>query len=129
MLLILEPIIRRRIDSIICKDVMMNDEFWYLIIFHNCPYIEHSIRTDIDNLIDEIKKRETVNQGKPSADLKIIVCDYLQRRSPGGNKPKESFFNWSGIRTFGEQIMYRTYQRTIFKRYKKNRYALYASIN
>ena len=128
VLSVLESIIRRRIDSIIVKEVLLNTEFWYILIFHNCPFIAPTLRKDMDDIITSLRNEALPNAGKPSADLCIIVCDYLLRRSSGGNKPKESFFNWSGIKTFGAQIMYRTYQRTVFKHYKKNRYALYASI-
>lgn len=125
----LEPIIRRRIDSIIEEDAVMNSEFWYILIFHNCPYISVPLQNDMDRMINDLRNKAVANAGKPSQDLRVLICDYLLRRSSGGNKPKESLFNWSGSKSFGAQIMYRTYQRTVFKRYKKNRYALYASIN
>ena len=32
------------------------------------------------------------------------------------------------LKSFGEQVTYRTFQRTVFKKYKKNRYGLYTSI-
>lgn len=113
----------------IILNAVMNSEFWYILVFHNCPFISAPLRGDMDKMINDLKNKALANAGKPSYDLRILMCDYLLRKSSGGNKPKESYFNWSGTKSFGAQIMYRTYQRTIFKRYKKNRYALYASIN
>lgn len=85
----------------------------------------------LDALIQE-KTKAVGGKGKklfPSAVTTQLICDFLEQRSPSGNKPEESLFNWKGIKNFADQITYRTYQRTVFKRYRKNTYGLYASLD
>ncbi len=84
-------------------------------------------------IINEMKtaavQGQKTSDEKPSLSVTELVCDFLQLQSQNGKKPAESFFNWNGERNFSEKITYRTYQRTIFKRYRKNRYGLYASLD
>ena len=86
----------------------------------------------MSSIIDLIRNKAMSNPDYtrlPSKLTTIIVCEYLQQQSSNGNKPMESFFNWNGTKSIGEQITYRTFQRTVFKKYKKNRYGLYSSIS
>jgi len=122
----LNDIIKEQISKIIGKDIMLHKEFWYILIFHNCPHISMQLQNDINNIINNLLG--AVSPDNPSDIVKKLSCEYLQRKSANGNKPAESFFNWNNIRGIGAQIAYRTYQRTIFKRYHRNKHGLYASI-
>lgn len=130
-----EAVVEKQILRISDKEPMMQVEFWYVLVFHNCPYISAALRQKMSDLIDEINStattqtRGTPPQLLPSATCTILVCDFLQRKTPSGGKPEESLFNWKGYKNFGDQITYRTYQRTVFKRYRKNTYGLYASLD
>lgn len=126
-----ESIVEKQIYRISDKEPMMQVEFWYVLIFHNCPYISAALRQKMSDLINDIKSRVGSKRKKayPSVVLTQLVCDFLEQRSPSGNKPEESLFNWKGIKNFADQITYRTYQRTVFKRYRKNTYGLYASLD
>ena len=128
----LEPILEDQIGNIIGDEELLHEEFWYILVFHNCPFIDSRLRQKMDTLIDTLRMKAVSDpdyEKLPSKLTTILVCDYLQQRSSNGNKPAESFFNWNGTKSIGEQITYRTFQRTIFKKYKKNRYGLYASIS
>ncbi len=130
----IENIIKEQISKIVYTDPMMNAEFWYILIYHNCPFLSQQLRDDISTIIDKIKndavsKKSSPTTICPSIDVLTMLCDFLQLQSAAGNKPENSFFNWKGIKDFSEIITFRTYQRTIFKRYKRNSYGLYASIN
>lgn len=129
----LENIISRQISTIVYNDPMMNTELWYVFVFHNCPFISQGTRDQINDVIDTIKNfaisKQSPTDFKPSYDIMIMLCDFLQVQSAAGNKPENSFFNWKGVKDFSEVITYRTYQRTVFKRYKRNSYGLYTSIN
>lgn len=128
----IEGIVDRQICRISDKEPMMQVEFWYVLIFHNCPYISASLRQKMSDIINDIKIEAGFGKGKqpfPSAVTTQLICDFLEQRSPNGNKPEESLFNWKGIKNFSNQITYRTYQRTVFKRYRKNSYGLYASLS
>lgn len=127
-----ENIVERQILRISDKEPMMQVEFWYVLIFHNCPYISITLRQKMSDIINDIKTKAVGGKGKklfPSAVTTQLICDFLEQRSPSGNKPEESLFNWKGIKNFADQITYRTYQRTVFKRYRKNTYGLYASLD
>ena len=123
----IEAIIEQQISHISSKDQLLQVEFWYVFIFHNCPYISGSLKAKMDALIASIRPTATQNP-EPSSEVTELVCNFLQMQSSQGNKPEYSLFNWKGVKGFSEQITYRTYQRTIFKRYGKNN-ALYASID
>lgn len=130
----LQNIITEQISRIVYSDPMMNTEFWYVLIFHNCPFLSQQIRDDLAYVIDTIKNNAIQSKGNPiscvpSYDIIKILCEFLQLQSAMGNKPENSFFNWKGTKEFSEIITYRTYQRTVFKKYKRNLYGLYASIN
>lgn len=127
-----ESIVEKQILRISDKEPMMQVEFWYVLIFHNCPYISAALRQKMSDIVNDIKIKAGSGKGKkpfPSAVTTQLICDFLEQRSPSGNKPEESLFNWKGIKNFSDQITYRTYQRTVFKRYRKNTYGLYASLD
>jgi hypothetical protein len=124
---IVENIVEAQISKISEKEPMLHNEFWSVLIFHNCPYLSASLRKKIDGIILRIKSSTTGN--KPYSIMTQLVCDFLQLQSSCGNKPEESIFNWKYCRGVSEQITYRTYQRTIFKHYRGNKYGLYASLD
>lgn len=124
-----EAIVKKQISKISDKQPMMQEEFWYILIFHNCPHISEPLRKTMSDLIRKIRSMASSQEPKPSEIATQLICDFLEQSSPTGNKPEESLFNWKGIRNFSDQITYRTYQRTIFKRYRRNIYGLYASLD
>ena len=122
----IENIILKQIKKISESEIMMQEEFWYILIFHNCPYISNRCRQEIDAIINKIIN--TINNSDikvkeyPSSKISILLCNFLNEKIIHGKKPLKSFFNWGTVENFGEQITYRTYQRTIFKKYNKNPY-------
>ena len=124
-----ETITEKQISKITDKQPMMQVEFWYVLIFHNCPYISYPLRNSINGIISKLKPSSS-SQNTPSEKVVKLIFDFLEQVSPeSGNKPKESLFDWNGISNFGSQVTYRTYQRTIFKRYRKNTYWLHTSLD
>jgi len=124
-----EAIVNKQISKISTKQPMMQEEFWYVLIFHNCPHISAALRKAMSDLICKIRPMASTQKLKPSETVTQLICDFLEQSSTNGNKPEESLFNWKGIRNLSDQITYRTYQRTVFKRYRKNIYGLYASLD
>ena len=124
----IETVLEVQIARMINKEYMMQTEFWYVIVFHNCPYINSAIQNKMTTILDNIEASANSAPQESFSKATTMVCDFLKRTSPNGNKPLESFYNWSNNRNISSQITYRTFQRTIFRRYRKNRYSLYASI-
>ncbi len=124
----IDDILVDQIDKISIKEALMHEEFWYVLVFHNCPYISIPTKDLIKKLISDVKAfgGTTID---PSREMKNLLCEFLEVESSLGNKPDNSFFNWKGTRDFGNIVTYRTYQRTVFKKYRKNTHALYASLD
>lgn len=114
-------IIEKAVENISSKDVMLHTEFWYVLVFFNCPDILQPIKQSIKACISTVMSNSQKN--KPSDRCIHLIGRFLTQP-----KGKEGFIDWSNSKNFGEQVTYRTYQRTVFKHYK-NKYGLYASIN
>jgi len=122
-----ESVIQAQISKVTEKSPMLQREFWFVLIFHNCPDISGRIRDDMSSIVNKISA--SASSDNPSDKATKLVCDFIQTQSSNGNKPKTSFFDWRNAQSIGEQITFRTYQRTIFKGYRKNRNSLYASLD
>ena len=121
-----EQTVNKELNRLILIEPMMQKEFWYIIIFHNCPYLSPQTIDRMNSIIDEIKT--AANHNLPSQEMELLVCGFMQQKSQVGRKPEDSFFNWKGKKNFSDQIAYRTYQRTMFKKYKTNKFWLSTSI-
>ena len=127
-----EMIIDREVSKLSSDEYMMQTEFWYVLIYHNCPHISSNTRSKINDVISSIRTQacaqmsngNTIHTGTATS----LICDFLCQQSQGGNKPLESFYDWNENRSISQQITYRTFQRTIFKKYRNNRNNLFASI-
>lgn len=124
-----EKIVDTQLTRMADKDHMMQVEFWYALIFHNCPHLSSATRAKIGQVIDAIESVATSSMQKLSARSTLLVCRFLKQASTAGHKPHESFYNWRDSKSISEQITYRTFQRTIFKRYRGNRFGIYASVD
>ena len=115
-------IIKDRIGRISPHEQMLQDEFWYVLIFHNCTLLDNSCQSQIQNVIDCIRNDAAVNpKNFPNKKIAMMICEFLNT--------KVGFFNWDNSTRISETLTYRTFQRTLFKKYKGSRYGLYASID
>lgn len=114
-------IIEKAVENITSKDVMLHTEFWYILVFFNCPDILQSAKDSIKAWIGTAMSNSQKN--KLSDRCIYLIYQFLMQ-----NKGNEGFIDWFNSKNFGEQVTYRTYRRTVFKHYK-NKYGLYASIN
>lgn len=122
----IESIIRCELQKIAIESIMLNREFWYVLIFHNCPYLSNEVQDIIDKIIQKLQPFSL--KTNPSGKAIYIIYNFLQIKNSQGTKPNESFFNWSGEKDIGSKITYRTYQRTVFKKYNKKS-GFYTSID
>lgn len=97
------------------------DEFWYIILFLNCPLIDSYIN-------DKMKTFITDNCIKPTSDKSIdktnnLIADFLLNNNT-------LFITWS-THTFelDQQIAYRTFYKTIFRNYSKRKNGIITSID
>lgn len=102
------------------KELIEFREFWFIIIFYNCPYLSSSTIGKISNIINQLAAQCNLKHINESSLL--LICRFMQNNQSG-------FFDWSCIKKFGERIIYRTYKRTMFKHYKKRSYGLYVSLD
>lgn len=128
ILLKIEDTIKHQLSNLIPDGEPFNQrEIWYILVFHNCPYLDTQTISLIENTITQMAAAISSNN-HPSELLKKIIYDYLGQKDNTGNKLLKSFFDWSNNNTFDERITYRTFQRTIFKQYKKKTSLIYASL-
>ena len=118
-----EKIILEQIEHITNTEEMLHKEFWYVLIFCNCPFVSATTKYKINEIIDRVKVKATGD--KPSEKLSKLICDFLQS---GHNN---LFYTW-GAHQFSvtKQIAFRTHQRSVFREYKhRNSLLLYGSID
>ena len=140
---LLNNLIEKHLSNIIDKDIKLYKEIWFILVFHNCPYIDTILLSRMASMIQNMKNQATTKlselQLKTSLSPKEInarhlaiitelFCDFMQRQTSSGRRKENSFFNWNKGVSIGDQITYRTYQRTIFRRLSKRKSNLYASI-
>lgn len=118
-------VIEENLDKLLV-DVMNREEFWYVLIFHNCPYISNELKFKIDKKINAIKQEKPNNNA--SSEVDNILFEFLNKQNDKGGKPKNSFFDWRGVNSFDDSITFKTYSNTLFKRYGKKS-SLEASID
>lgn len=116
-----ETIIDNNISNMISYEPLLQREFWYVLIFCNCPYISTDLKAKLQSKIDEIYCTES----SPCDKANNLIYEFLKT-----NK-SNLFFYW-GYYNFdaSKQLTYRTYQRTLFKQYKnKHSIELYGSLD
>ena len=117
----LERIIEENITNIIPFEPLLQREFWYVLIFCNCPYLSNELKVKLDNKVALIQ-----NSGSHPGDVaNNLIYKFLSKNQ------SNLFFYW-GYYNFNtcKQLAYRTYQRTLFKQYKNKRsIELYGSLD
>lgn len=116
-----EEIIDNNISNMISYDPLLQGEFWYVLIFYNCPYISTALKTKLGIKIDEIH----CTRNEPGDKVNNLIYEFLKTNQAN------LFFYW-GYYHFdvSKQLTYRTYQRTLFRQYKnKHSFELYGSLD
>lgn len=118
----IEQIIVNQMEHMGIKEILLHREFWYVLIFHNCPYLNVAIKNKLEDIIGQIM----VTNPQTLADkMNHLVCEFMMTST------QNHFFYW-GYYHFdaSKQLTFRTYQRTLFKQYKKKRsIELYGSLD
>lgn len=117
----LEKVIESNITQMIPYEPLLQREFWYVLIYCNCPYLSATLKLKLQSKIGEIQR--TGND--PGDRANNLIYEFLNR------KQSNLFFYW-GYYNFdtSKQLTYRTYQRTLFKQYKNKRsIELYGSLD
>lgn len=116
----INQIVEKHLFQLNNRNMIEFREFWFIIVFYNSPFLNPSTKDKILKAIRPITSQYNKNNLNGSALL--LVSNFMQNNQSG-------FFDWSGIKKFGERIIYRTYKRTMFKHYKKRSYGLYVSLD
>lgn len=117
----LEKNIERNIMQMIPFEPLLQREFWYVLVFCNCPYLSTTLKNKLQAKVSEIQQTGT----SPCDIANNLVYEFLSRNQ------SNLFFYW-GYYNFNtcKQLTYRTYQRTLFKQYKNKRsIELYGSLD
>lgn len=117
----LEKVVDINITQMIPFEPLLQKEFWYVLIYCNCPYLSQSLKAKLQNKIGELQRSGTA----PSDRANNLVYEFL-------NKNQSNLFFYWGYYRFNtcKQLTYRTYQRTLFKQYKNRKsIELYGSLD
>ena len=117
----LEKIIDDNISNMISYEPMLQREFWYVLIFCNCPYLSIDLKNKLKDKVNELH----LNGSKPCDKASNLIYEFLSTNT------SNLFFYW-GYYHFNasKQLTYRTYQRTLFKQYKnKKNFEFYGSLD
>lgn len=118
----IEKLLEYKADQIGTKDPLLQKEFWYVIIFINCPYLSSATQKTLEDILQPMARSVGSNL---ACMLKKIIAEFLLQRK------SNLFFCW-GYYHFNtsKQLTFRTYQRTLFKQYKNKRsIELYGSLD
>ena len=118
----IEKLLEYKADQIGSKDPLLQKEFWYVIIFINCPYISTATQKVLEDILQPMASAAEANL---ACKLNKIIAEFLLQ------KKSNLFFCW-GYYHFNtsKQLTFRTYQRTLFKQYKNKRsIELYGSLD
>lgn len=116
-----EKVLNENISQMLKYEPLLQREYWYVLVFCNCPYISEQTKQKLKAKVAEIK-----GKGNSSCDIaNNLICEFLNTNQ------SNLFFYW-GYYHFNtsKQLTYRTYQRTLFKQYKNKRnMELYGSLD
>ncbi len=118
----IEDILEHKINQMGKTERLLQQEFWYVLIFINCPYISAALKSTMETTV---KSLISPTPRTLSAKAINLLCDFLLQ------KTANLFFCW-GYYHFNasKQLTFRTYQRTLFKQYKnKQSVELYGSLD
>lgn len=116
----LEKVIDSNISQMIPYEPLLQKEFWYVLVFCNCPYLSSILKSKLQNKVNELQQPGNT----PSEKANNLIYEFL-------NKNQSNLFFYWGYYNFNasKQLTYRTYQRTLFKQYKnKKNIELYGSL-
>ncbi len=117
----MEEIIDKNISNMIQYEPLLQREFWYVLIFCNCPYLSSNLKSKLQTKVAQI----SCAGNSPCDKANNLIYEFLNTNQ------SNLFFYW-GYHHFNtcKQLTYRTYQRTLFKQYKNKRsIELYGSLD
>lgn len=119
---IIESIIMNKIDQLGNSDITLQKEYWYVLVFINCPYISKSTKDALRNVVQRMTKANPITDADK---LRNLIVDFMLQPVPN------LFFYWGYYKfSTSKQLTFRTYQRTLFKQYKNRRsIELYGSLD
>ena len=113
----IENVIDIKISNIVDEShLMYYREFWYILIFYDnsdiTSVIKNKMRNKIDNYTNSFQKNNPVGK------VNDLFFDFIKTNT-------KLFFIWDISKIdIDKQIAYRTYQRSIFKKFGKKKYSL-----
>lgn len=122
MLSQIEELLKYKADQIGSKDPLVQKEFWYVIVFINCPYLSSVTQKVLEDILQPMASAAETDL---ACKIRKIIAEFLLQ------KKSNLFFCWGYYHfSTSKQLTFRTYQRTLFKQYKNKRsIELYGSLD
>lgn len=114
----MNELLKERLNQLSEKELMMRREFWYILVFINCPDVSQELKVIMNEKLEAMRYRKKPGNSKQptpiSAQMVDLIIDFLME------KKANRFFYWGYFRfDVSKQMTFRTYQRTLFKQYRK----------
>lgn len=105
---LLEEVVKEKMSIITnSKNILLYDEFWWGIVFWECPYFNSQTDELIKRKISFLKSQDSL----PNGIAKNLIYEFLNNK----DYPNK-FIKWDiAIENIMEDIAYFTYERTLFK--------------
>lgn len=118
ILIQVEKIIDEKISNIIkFKEIMTYEEFWYILIFYDNPDLSSALKIKMKDIINKYKVE--ITDDSSASKINKLFLEFIDSND-------KLFFIWDFQNVdLEKEIAYRTYQRSIFKKYGKKKYPFY----
>lgn len=118
----IEKVLAHKIEQLGKTEMLLQREFWYILIFINCPYISTTIKA---TMLSKVQSLITLTPKNLSDQVINLICEFLLQGSAN------LFYYWGYYHfSASKQLTFRTYQRTLFKQYKNRQsIELYGSLD
>lgn len=107
------------VSNIKLDNMMLYNEFWYILIFFNWPKLSPENTEKIKQLLKDFNDKYLVSSNDNIFKTNILksLIDFIEESNDENN---HYFFNWKIdiYESLNHAITYRTLQRTLFQRYK-----------
>ncbi|HIU84207.1 MAG TPA: RNA-directed DNA polymerase [Candidatus Aphodousia gallistercoris] len=134
---IVQAVLQDSLEKVIRYNGQETREFWYLLIFYNCPFLDDWLKDlmftyllDNQNKLTNLKGKKDAQKTEITNIVKSILLSFMLSTVNTVQKDgKHGFFRWGNIKNFSDQVTYKTYKRTLFRNFKKKSYGIYVSID
>ena len=74
----LEKLLENKIEQLGKTEILLQREFWYVLIFINCPYISGTLKTNMETMVRALIKTSATDFSSRTINL---ICEFLLQKT------------------------------------------------